>query len=87
MSEGKKGSQLFWRIMLISMFLIILFRNVEPLKTLNEMYSAPWYLLMLVFFISGAVWFIIAFREGKVIRKGITVKRKDAGNHGKDVTP
>jgi len=42
---------------------------------------------MLVFFTSGAVWFIIAFCEGKTICKRITVKRKDTGNHGKDVTP
>ena len=71
MGGRKKGFHLFWRFMIISMFLIFLFRNVEPLKTINEMYSAPWYLLMLVFFISGAVWFTIAFHEGKVIRREI----------------
>jgi hypothetical protein len=51
------------------MFLFLLFRNVEPLKTINEMYSAPWYLLIFLFFISGAVWFTLAFREGKIIRR------------------
>lgn len=79
MNERKKGSHWFWRIMLISMFLILLLHNVEPLKTINEMYSTPWYLLMLVFFISGAVWFTIAFREGKVIRRETIAKRKDRG--------
>ena len=79
MSGRKKGFHWFWRIMLISMFLLFLFRNVEPLKTVNEVYSAPWYLLMLVFFISAAVWFAIAFREGKVIRREIIAKRKDSG--------
>ena len=69
MSGRKKGFSWFWHIMLSIMFLILLFRNVEPLKTINEMYSAPWYLLMLVFFISGAVGFTLAFREGKVIRR------------------
>jgi len=69
MSGGKKRFSWFWRIMLSAMFLTLLLRNVEPLKTINEIYSAPWYLLMLVFFISGAVWFTIAFREGKAIRR------------------
>jgi len=87
MSGRKKGFSWFWRIMLISMFLFLLFRNIEPLKTINEMYSAPWYLLVSVFFISGAVWFTIALREGRVIRKEITAKRKDTGDHDKDVTP
>jgi hypothetical protein len=77
MSNGKKGFQLFWHIMLTGMFLIILFRNVEPLKTVNEMYPAPSYLLLLAFFTSGTVWFIIAFRNGKVIRKEADMRRKD----------
>lgn len=83
----KKGFSCFFRIILVSAFLIILFRNVEPLKTINEMYSAPWYLLVLVFFISGVVSFTIAFREGRVIREEITAKRKDVGDHDKDVMP
>ena len=51
-------------------FLFLLARNFEPLKTINEMYPAPWYLLMLVSFISGAVGFSLAFREGRIIRRG-----------------
>lgn len=35
------------------------------MKTINEMYSAPLYLLIAVFFISGAVGFTLAFRERK----------------------
>jgi hypothetical protein len=40
------------------------------------MYSAPWYLLAFFFFVSFAVFFTIAFREGKVIRREITTERK-----------
>ena len=77
MSNEKKRFQLFWRIMLTSIFLIMLFCNVDPLKTVNESIRAPSYLLLLAFFTSGAVWFIIAFCEGKVIRKESDMRRKD----------
>ena len=66
----KNAYRVFWHLMLTILFLVLVFRNVEPLKTLNELYSAPWYLLMFVFLISGAVWFTLAFREGRIIRKG-----------------
>jgi len=49
------------------------------------MYSAPWYLLILVFFISGAVWFTVSFREGKVICREIIAKRKDRGEEEGEV--
>lgn len=66
----KNAYRVFWHLMLTILFLVLVFRNVEPLKTLNELYSAPWYLLMFVFLISGAVWFTLAFRKGRIIRKG-----------------
>jgi uncharacterized membrane protein YbhN (UPF0104 family) len=69
MSERKKAYSWFWRTLFAGFFLLLLACNFEPLKTINEVYYAPWYLLLLVFFISGAVWFNIAFREGRVIRK------------------
>ena len=75
MSGGKRGFSWFWRIMLSGVFLILLFRNVEPLKTINETYSAPWYLVILVFFVSSAVWFTLAFREGKAIRRETIAKK------------
>jgi len=69
MSERKKAFRWFWPISLTVGFLVLLFRNVEPLKTINELYSAPWPVLMLVFFISFAVSLTIAFREGREITK------------------
>jgi hypothetical protein len=76
MSESKKVYGWFWRILLAGLFLFLLIRNLEPLKTINEAYSVPWYLLLLVFFISGAVWFTIAFREGRAIRQEKRAKSK-----------
>jgi len=58
-------------------FLFLLARNFEPLKAINEMHSAPWYLLMLASFISGAVGHSLAFREGKIIRGGKHSTRED----------
>jgi hypothetical protein len=75
MSGRKRGFSWFWRIMLSAMFLFLLLHNVEPLKTVNETYPAPWYLVILLFFISSGVWFTLAFREGKAIRKE-TIARK-----------
>jgi hypothetical protein len=75
MSDWKKVYSWFWRILFAGFFLLLLARNFEPLKTINEVYYAPWYLLLLVFFISGAVWFAIAFHEGRVIRKRETSER------------
>ena len=76
MTEKRKRTGWFWYFLLIG-YLFLLARNLEPLKTINEMYSAPWYLVLLVFFIGGAVGFAFAFREGKVIRREIIAKRKD----------
>lgn len=76
MNERKKGLSWFRYILLIG-FLFLLVRNVEPLKKINEMYSAPWYLVMLVSVISVAVGITLGFREGKVIRREALAKRKD----------
>lgn len=84
MSKRKKGPGWFWCMLLI-FFLFLLACKFEPLKTINEMYSAPLYLLILVFFISGAVWFTLSFREGKVIRREIIAKRKDRGQEEGEV--
>ena len=65
----KKAFRLFWHLMLTSLFLVLIFRNVEPLKTINEMYFAPWYLLIFILFASGVFGFAIAFHQGRKIKK------------------
>ena len=82
MSERKKGLGWFWYILLIG-YLFLLARNFEPLKTINEMYSAPWYLVMLVFFISVAVGITLGFHKGKVIRREAIAKRIDVSDQDK----
>ena len=64
----KKAFSWFWLLMLVG-FLVAIFRNVEPLKTINEMYSTPLCLLIFVFFFSSVVGFAIAFRRGREITK------------------
>jgi len=63
--------------MIFIMFFTLFFHGTEPFKAINEMFTAPSYLLTWVSFVCGAVWFILAFREGKVIRKEIITKRKE----------
>lgn len=60
----KKGSSWSWYILLI-FYSVLLAVNFEPLKTVNEMYSASRYLLISLFFISGTIGFTLAFRKGK----------------------
>jgi len=75
MSERKKGLGWFWYILLI-FYLFLLARNFEPFKTINEMYSAPWYLVMFIFLISVAVGITRGFRKGKIIRRETLAKRQ-----------
>jgi uncharacterized integral membrane protein len=65
----KKAFHLFWHLLLTSLFLVLVFRNVEPLKTINEMCFAPWYLLIFVLFASSVFGFTIAFNQGREIKK------------------
>ena len=74
MHRRKKSFKLYYLILIGWLFLLAC--NFEPLKTINEMYSAPWYLLAFFFFVSFAVFFTIAFREGKVILREIMTERK-----------
>jgi len=76
MSERERRTGWFWYLLLIG-YLFLLARNFEPLKTINEMYSAPWYLVGSVFLISGAVGLALAFREGKLIRAKMKAQGKD----------
>jgi len=64
----EKRLRWFWYLLLIG-YLFLLARNFEPLKTINGMYSAPWYLVMFVFFISVAIGITRGFRKGKAIRR------------------
>ena len=66
--SGKGRYRWFWLVSMLALFLFFIFRNIEPLKTME--YSAPWYLLMFVFLVSDAVWITLAFREGRIIRRG-----------------
>jgi len=75
MSGRKRRPALYYIILIGILWLLV--RNLEPLRTVNEMYSAPWYLVVFVFFISGVAFFSLAFREGKVIRREILSKRKE----------
>jgi len=77
MSERKKGPGWFLYILLIG-YLFLLARNFEPLKTVNEMCSAPWYFVIFVFFISVAVGITLGLHKGKLIRREIIVERKEA---------
>ena len=63
MSEKGRKYRWFWLVSMLMLFLLFIFCNAEPLKTVE--YSSPWYLLMFVFLVSGAVWFTLAFREGR----------------------
>jgi len=85
-SERKKGPGWFRYILLI-FFLFLLARNFEPLKTINEMYSAPWYLVMSVFSISVAVGITLGFRKGKVTRRETIAKRKAQGDKDNGTMP
>ena len=60
---GKKRLNLSYIILIFWLFLLAC--NFEPLKSINERYSAPWYLLLLGFFISGAIGFAVAYLKGK----------------------
>jgi len=75
MSHRKKRFSLYYLILIGWLFLLA--RNFEPLKTINEMYSAPWYLLAFFFSLSFAAFFTIALREGKVIRRKTLAERKE----------
>ena len=86
MSERKKGVGWFRYILLI-FFLFLLARNFEPLKTINEMYSAPWYLVMFIFFISVAFGITLGFSKGKVIRRETIAKRKALSDKDKGTIP
>jgi len=76
MGERKKGLGWFRYILLVG-YLFLLARNFEPLKTVNEMYSAPWYLVIFVFFISLAVGITLGFHKGKLIRRETIAERKE----------
>lgn len=76
MNERERRTGWFWYILLISYF-FLLASGFEPVKTINDMYSAPLYLVFLVFLIGGAVGFALAFREGKVIRAEMMARRED----------
>lgn len=68
MGKRKEGPFLFRYLLLIG-YLFLLARNIEPLKTVNEMYSAPWYLVMSIFSISVAIGITLGFHKGKLIRR------------------
>jgi uncharacterized membrane protein YhaH (DUF805 family) len=58
----------FWYLLCIFFFLLLAVK-VEPLKTINEMYSAPPFLVIFVFFISVAVGVAVGLSKGKIIRR------------------
>lgn len=74
--ERERRTGWFWYILLIFYFFLLACK-FEPVKSINEMYSAPLYLVFSVFLIGGAVGFALAFREGKVIRAEMIAGRKD----------
>jgi len=86
MNERKKGPG-WLRYIILIFFLFLLARNFESLKTINEMYSAPWYLLMFVSLISVAVGITLGFRKGKVIRRETIAKRKALGDKDRGAMP
>jgi len=76
MSERERRTGWFWYIFLIFYFFLLACK-FEPVKTINGMFSAPPHLVLSVFLIGGVVGFTLAFREGKVIRAEMIVRRKD----------
>jgi len=76
MSERERRTGWFWYVLLIFYFFLLVCK-FEPVKTINGMFSAPWYLVVLVSLIGGAVGFSLAFREGKVIRAEMIAQRKE----------
>lgn len=81
MTEREREIPWFWYLLAIS-FLYILASRFEPLKTINEMYPFPTtfsahVLVGFVLIISGTVWFALAFRKGRAIRKEVITKRKN----------
>ena len=70
MSERKKGPSWFLYILSIGYFWLLA-RNFEPLKTINEMYSAPWYLVIFGLLIGVAIGITIGFRRGKDVMNEI----------------
>jgi len=77
MGERKKGLGWFRYILLIG-YLFLPARNFEPMKTINEMYSAPWYFVIFAFFISVAVGMTLGLHKGKLIRRETISERKEA---------
>ena len=81
MTERKRETPWFSYLLMIG-FLYLLASCFEPLKTINEMYPFPntfsaHVLAGFVLIISGTVWFTLASRKGRAIRKEIIAKRKD----------
>ena len=81
MTERKRETPWFWYLLAIG-FLYLLARGFEPLKTINEMYPFPntfsaHVLVVSILIISATVWFTLAFRKGRTIRKEIIAMRKD----------
>ena len=81
MTERKRETPWFWYLLAIG-FLYLLASRFEPLKTINEMYPFPntfsaHMLVGFILIISAAVWFTLAFRKGRAIRKEIMTKRKN----------
>jgi len=80
MTERKRETPWFWYLLAIE-FLYLLASRFEPLKTINEMYPFPntfsaHVVVVFILIISAAVWFTLAFRKGRAIRKEIIAKRK-----------
>jgi len=80
-TERKREIPWFWYLLAIG-FLYLLASCFEPLKTINEMYPFPntfsaHMLVVSILIITATVGFTLAFRKGRVIRKGIIAKRKD----------
>jgi Kef-type K+ transport system membrane component KefB len=72
----KKRSVWFWYLLSI-FFFIFLGVKVEPLKTINEMYSAPPFLVVLVFFVSVAIGVVVGLRKGKSsVERGYAPKNR-----------
>ena len=80
MTERKRETPWFWYLLAIG-FLYLLARGFEPLKAINEMYPFPntfsaHVLVVSILIISATIWFTLAFRKGRTIRKEIIAKRK-----------